>query len=101
MISSILSPNDTRHWSERIYDVQRINHNDCQSLVDLAAKEGGLPSEKRTALDFYDVQQYLGQDDREHVSTNLMLADALTKHKSANEQTALQDFLDSGRHSVQ
>ena len=83
--SSIISPNDKRRWSERIFEVPQINHNDCKSLVDLAAKEGGLPSENRTALDIYDVQQYLVQDDLEHISTNLMLADALTKHLSPKQ----------------
>ena len=100
MISSILSPDDKRHWSERIFDVPQLNFNDCKSLVDMAAKEGSLPSEKRTALDFHDVRQYLEQDDLEHVSTNIMLADALTKHKSTNERTALEDFLETGRYSV-
>ena len=79
----------------------QINFNDCKSLVDMAAKEGGMPTEKRTALDFHDVRQYLDQDDLEHISTNIMLADALTKHKSANERTALEDFLETGRFSVQ
>ena len=101
MISSILNPDDKRHWSQRIYDVPQINFNDCKSLVDMAAKEGGMPSEKRTALDFHDVRQYLDSDDLEHISTNIMLADALTKHKSANERTALEDFLETGLYSVQ
>ena len=79
----------------------QLNFNDCKSLVDMAAKEGGLPSEKRTALDFHDVRQYLDQDDLEHVSTNIMLADALTKHKSSTEHTALDSFLETGLFSVQ
>ena len=99
MVSSILNPNDVRRWPERIYDVPHFN--DCKSLVDMAAKEGGMPSEKRTALDFHDVRQHPDQDDLEHVSTNIMLADALTKHKSANERTALEDFLETGLFSVQ
>ena len=101
MVSSILSPDDKRHWSERIYDVPQLNFNDCKSLVDMAAKEGGLPSEKRTALDFHDVRQYLDQDDLEHISTNIMLADALTKHKSATEHTSLDSYLETGLFSVQ
>ena len=101
MVSSILNPNDARHWSERIYDVPQLNFNDCKSLVDMAAKEGGMPNEKRTALDFHDVRQYLDQDDLEHISTNIMLADALTKQKLANGRTALEDFLETGLFSVQ
>ena len=47
------------------------------------------------------MRQYLDQDDLEHVSTNIMLADALTKHKSATEYTALDSFLETGLFSVQ
>ena len=101
MVSAILSPDDPRHWSERIFDVPQLDFNDCKSLVDMAAKEGGSPSEKRTVLDFHDVSQYLDQDDLEHVSTNIMLADALTKHKRATELTALDSFLETGLLSVQ
>ena len=101
MVSGLLSPDDPRHWSERIYDVPQLNFNDCKSLVDMAAKESGMPSEKRTALDFHDVRQYLDQDDLEHVSTNIMLADALTKHNGATEYAALDSFLETGLFSVQ
>ena len=52
---------------------------DCKPLSDMFMKEGGMPSEKHVALDVYDIQQYLDDDDLEWIATGKILADPLIK----------------------
>eukprot|EP00975_Prorocentrum_lima_P070201 12930681-Prorocentrum_lima.AAC.1 len=53
-------------------------------------KEGSIPSEKRMALDVYDIRQYLATDDVLWTS----IADSLTKHIAigSGEASPLQSF---------
>ena len=56
-----------------------------------------MPSEKRVALDIYDVQQYLEKgDDMEWCSSGRQIADCLTKHFSEKEPNSLSAVLSEG-----
>ena len=56
-----------------------------------------MPTERRVALDVYDVRQYRDEDDLEWAPTAAMLADPLTKHFSGNDATLLKDLLRKGQ----
>ena len=73
-----------------------VSWTDCKSLHDCLHKEGSIPTERRIALDVYDIRQYLDTDDLLWTSTNTMLVDPLTKHFSKLEETALREFLLTG-----
>jgi hypothetical protein len=85
-------------WIDEARTIPQITWTDCKSLLDMLSKEGSVPSEKRVALDVYDVQQYLGGDDIEWISTHIMIADPLTKSiaRGPGKTNALKQFLDCG-----
>ena len=84
-------------WVRSISHVPMMTWTDCKSRYEMLHKEGSIPTEKRVALDIYDVRQYLDQDDLLWTSTSTMIADPLTKHFSMKEPTALADFLRTTR----
>ena len=59
-----------------------------------------MPTERRVALDIYDVQQYLEQDDLEWIPSGSQIADCLTKHFSENEANSLSAVLSEGIYKV-
>ena len=86
------------NWMEDVAQIPQVTWTDCRSLYDCLNKEGSTPSEKRIALDIYDVRQFLERDydALEWCSTNSMIADPLTKHIPALEATPLRSFLETG-----
>ena len=88
----------TGKWMADIAQISQVTWTDCRSLYDCLHKEGSIPSEKRIALDIYDVRQFLENDydALEWRSTNSMIADPLTKRIPAAEATALRSFLETG-----
>ena len=81
-----------------VAQIPQVTWTDCRSLYDCLHKEGSIPSERRIALDIYDVRQFLENDydALEWCSTNSMIADPLTKHIPMAEATMLREFLDTG-----
>jgi hypothetical protein len=89
-------------WVAEAKAIPQISWIDCKSLKDMLHKEGSVPSEKRVALDIYDIQQYLVEDDLEWCSTARMLADPLTKPipTGPGKTSALAEFLRTGLWDV-
>ena len=86
-----------RDWSDEVFDIPQLTWSDCHSFLDFLEKGGSMPTERRVALDIYDVQQYLPKDDMEWVPSGCQIADCLTKHFSENEANSLSAVLDKGR----
>ena len=88
----------TGEWMTDVAQIPQVTWTDCRSLYDCLHKEGSIPSERRIALDIYDVRQFLENDydALEWCSTNSMIADPLTKHIPMAEATMLREFLDTG-----
>ena len=99
ILVDILCPT-TAPWTEAIKAIPQLTWTNCRSLHDLIHKEGSLPSERRVALDIYDVRQYAEVDDVLWIPTAKMLADPLTKHISSREATALREFLDTAQFFI-
>ena len=83
-----------RGWDAEVFDIPQVSWTDCKSLLDFLSKDGRVPSERRVALDIYDVQQYLTRDDMEWLPTGCQVADCLTKHFAAGEVNSLVPVLD-------
>ena len=77
--------------------VPQITWTDCKSLHDMLHKDGAMPTERRVALDVYDIRQYLDEDDLECVPTTAMLADPLTMDFRSSDATDLKDLLLKGQ----
>ena len=89
-----------RAWQDEVYDVPQLAWTDCKSLLDFLVKDGGMPTERRVALDIYDVQQYLPRDDMEWAPSGSQIADCLTKHFSENEANSLSKVLAEGKFKL-
>ena len=72
----------TTEWEQQLTVMKSVAASDCRSLTDFLEKDTGMPSEKRVALDLYDLKQYvLLGDQYEWVPTGLTIVDAFTKKR--------------------
>ena len=69
----------------------------------LVERDSALPSQKALMFDLASIKGSIaeGHTKLRWTATENMLADALTKHKSSMEHTALDSFLETGLFSVQ
>ena len=90
-----------RPWHDEALDIPQVTWSDCNSLIEMLAREGAMSTERRIALDVYDVQQYAEDDDVLWCPTGRQIADCLTKHFSPTDANPLQPMMDSGYFQAQ
>ena len=86
------------YWPDLVSRIPQVNISDCQSLVDLVAKEGSLPKERRVALDITELREGVENNEGEHLiwtSTDRMIADPMTKH--ITNQSFLEEIFKRGK----
>lgn len=85
LIARVLGIGDPKNsWRDKLRAIPpQLTWKDCRSSHDMLHMDGAMPTERRVALDIYDVRQYLDEDDLGWVLTIAMLADPLQSSSAA------------------